>query len=73
VSAGAFPIDPAADPLLESMQKAVGAIEVLGPAADGHVVLRLQATWGESLQWELGIAGRDAAADAWLAWRDLLA
>jgi hypothetical protein len=55
------------------MRNALGAIEVIGPDTEGQVMLRLQATWGELFQWELGISGKDPAADAWLAWRDLLA
>lgn len=73
MTSGAFPAKPAEDGLVASMRNALGAIEVIGPDRDGQVVLRLLATWGELFQWELGISGQDAEADAWLAWRDLLA
>lgn len=73
MSAGAFPVAATADPLVASLQAALAAIEVIGPGADGEVILRLRSTWGETFDWALGTADRDPAADAWLAWRDLLA
>lgn len=73
MTAGAFPIAGDADPLLHSLRQALAAIEVLGPDAAGEVVLRLHATWGVHIDHHLGSIGQSEAADAWLAWRDLLA
>ena len=71
--AGAFPTASATDPLVKSMADALAAIEVIGPDEDGLVILRLTATWGARVEHSLGRAGHADAADAWLAWRDLLA
>jgi len=73
MSAGAFPVTATDDPLARSLREALAAIEVIGPDGEGNVVLRLHAVWGVEIDQPLGKAGHSDAADAWLAWRDLLA
>lgn len=73
MSAGAFPAAADDDPLVRSMREALAAIEVIGPDDAGEVVLRLTATWDSIIDHSLGRLGVSPAADAWVAWRDLLA
>jgi len=73
MNAGAFPVTADDDPLVRSIREALAAIEVIGPDDAGEVVLRLTATWGSVIDHPLGRLGVSAAADGWVAWRDLLA